>query len=134
MAFLDSHADRGALMRRVDRLEIENEELRQKLDRARAALKVEEINFPSQWRIERQHADILRLLLSKDLVPYERMLIYILRGSTDRKNTVQVQVCRLRRKLRQFGVSITTNWRVGYYMTPRDKELLRQRIASDSAH
>ncbi len=70
--------------------------------------------------------------LISELLNYEfrrreqlRDKIYSPRLAPPGANIIDVFVCKMRKKLKPFGVRICTAWGQGYYLTPEDKKKIR---------
>ena len=71
----------------------------------------------------------LGVLMKRDY-PTTDIFMAALYGMSERENIhpyiIKVMVCRMRRKLKPFGVSIQTKYSCGYYMTAENKDRVRE--------
>jgi two-component system cell cycle response regulator CtrA len=78
-------------------------------------------------------AGMLALMLRRDQVTKEQLHVVITQKSgkedIDQK-MVDVMICKLRKKLKPFGLVIETMWGMGYLITPASRELAVQMLVS----
>lgn len=124
--------DRSALLIRIDRLEVENEVLRQKLEQLQPSLPA--FCAPESWKLGPQKAWMLDKLMSHERVSREvifsSMPIYWADEEARDSKVVDVQMCRLRKTVRKFGARIETLWGWGYFIAPEHKAIIRQAIGA----
>jgi two-component system, cell cycle response regulator CtrA len=76
-----------------------------------------------------KEAQLFGLLLARDTITKEQALanIYGLRPDGDEPEIkiIDVFICKIRRKLRRFGVEITTHWGAGYSLDAENKARAR---------
>jgi DNA-binding response OmpR family regulator len=81
-------------------------------------------------------ACMLSLMLRRDQVTKEQLHVVITQKSgkeeIDQK-MVDVMICKLRKKLKPFGIIIETMWGMGYLITPPSRELTVQLLTDFAA-
>jgi two-component system cell cycle response regulator CtrA len=106
----------------VARLEQENDELR---ERVRMLEELTGVSFdaPPQFGFTKNEVTIFGLLLKNNLVRRTSMMMVLYPHSQDEAEIkiVDVWVCKMRRKLKPYGISIETQWGQGYFLTPESK-------------
>ena len=117
--------DTRAILSKIERLEDENERLRVLIIQLRKSQVPP--RFPISWKLQNQLADILHLLIDREWISRDIFYTAILtKGNSG--NQLDVQVSKLRKKLKPFGVRIETLWGKGYRLAPDQKKLLAQII------
>jgi two-component system cell cycle response regulator CtrA len=118
----------GDAQLRIEALEAENDRLRHLLEKARHALMVCEQPLPLELRLTGKEGAMVRLLLSGRLMSKEQLLdgMYVC-GVDDEPQLkiVDVFVCKARKKIAPYGLSIDTVWGRGYRMPPESIASLR---------
>ncbi len=106
----------------VAKLEEENEALRH---RVRVLEDLTGVNFesPPQFCFTKAEATILGLLLTNKLVLRTSMMMALYSHKQDEAEIkiVDVFVCRMRKKLKPYGIEIGTQWGHGYFITTEHK-------------
>ncbi len=106
----------------VQRLEEENDDLRA---RVKALEELTGVSFeaPPQFRLTRNEAVIFGLLLKGQLVRRSSMMeeLYLHEQDEADIKIVDVWVCKMRRKLKPYGIEIQTQWGQGYFLSPESK-------------
>jgi DNA-binding response OmpR family regulator len=123
---------------RIEVVERENDTLRERVAQLEAAL-VEAGGFlvPVEWRLTPSEARVFCALLSRPLLTKDALMAALYhnlgRDEADQK-IVDVFICKLRKKLKPFGIAIETVWGQGYYLPPATRSQLRseqqQRVAA----
>jgi two-component system, cell cycle response regulator CtrA len=107
----------------VDRQQQEIAFLRERIRQLEDALVPQEVLFPIEWALTGSEARLLAYLTTRDLAtkPQIHAALYSLRpdGDDPELKIVDVFVCKLRRKLKPFGVVIETRWGYGYALRDR---------------
>jgi DNA-binding response OmpR family regulator len=86
--------------------------------------------FPSSLGLTLSEEALLGVLFKREIVTQDAAFA-ILYGSkadggpSDRRNLISVLIMRLRKKIAAHGIEIKTRNRVGYYMTAKAKDRLR---------
>ncbi|KRR25939.1 winged helix-turn-helix domain-containing protein [Bradyrhizobium retamae] len=108
----------------IAKLEAENDELRA---RCRALEEVLGFTFeaPPQFGFTRNETVIFGLLLKQKLVMRTSMMdaLYLHKQDEAQIKIVDVWVCKMRRKLRPYGIAIQTQWGQGYFLPPASKAI-----------
>lgn len=87
--------------------------------------------IPPMLRIQKAHETILSMLLNRESVTKDALTVALYQGGrTNHGNepspkSIEVQICHLRKALRQHGVEIETYWGRGYFMVPEMKRKCR---------
>lgn len=119
----------------IAKLEAENDQLR---DRVRELEAMVGISFetPPQFGFTQKESVIFGLLLKQNLVRRTGMMDALYLHNQDEADIkiVDVFVCKIRKKLRAYGIEIRTQWGEGFYMPPASKAiaqgLLDQAVAA----
>src|SRR5262249_26416538 len=86
---------------------------------------------PRLWGLTRREADVLGILLRRQVMTHAQLFEAIWGGDSDRGiKIVEVVVCKLRAKLRPHGIAIRTEHGVGYFVPPASKATARTQIAA----
>ena len=86
---------------------------------------------PRLWGLTRQEADLLGILLRRQVMTHAQLFEAIWGGDSECNiKIVEVVVCKLRAKLRPHGIEISTEHGVGYFIPPDSKATARARIAA----
>lgn len=95
------------------------------------------IEVPFVLRLTRQEAQLFGFLLKRDLVTKEQAMT-VLYG--DRPNGIDVEikiidvfVCKMRKKLKSFGIEIETVWGQGYRLLAPSKAIAADLLQKDLA-
>lgn len=106
----------------VQKLEEENDDLRARL---RVLEEIAGANFesPPQFQLTRNEAAIFGLLLNNKLVRRTSMMSVLYLHDQDEADIkiVDVWVCKMRKKLKPYGIEIATQWGEGYFLPPESK-------------
>jgi two-component system cell cycle response regulator CtrA len=114
----------------VAKLEQENDDLR-----ARIRDLEEQLGFvfecPPQFCLTANEAKIFGLLLKKPLVTKEFAVsaIYLHKQDEAEIKIIDVWVCRMRRKLKPYGITIETVWGQGYRLPPESRAIAEKLLA-----
>jgi len=98
-------------------LRAENEQLREHIHYLEGLLKKGTDAIPPEWRLTGIEAKIYLALARGGLVSKEQILesaYYDRADDPPEIKIVDVFICKLRKKLKPYGVQITTIWGVGY--------------------
>lgn len=109
---------------RLDALQTENQRLRDELDALRNSLGLGYLP-PIELRLTGKEALLLGRLLRGGVVTKNAAMDALYDASQDEPELkiIDVFICKLRGKLRPFGVAIDTRWGVGYEMSPTMRAL-----------
>lgn len=128
---------------RVEALETEAERLRDRIAQLEDAMGM---NFltPIEWRLTGSEARVFGVLMSRELATKHAIMaaLYDARGADEAEiKIVDVFICKMRPKLKAFGIEIGTRWGEGYYLSAPMKALARgdstesaAEIALEEAH
>ena len=116
------------LGRRLSSLEAENEELRERLDWYRVNVFGSELRFPIDWHLTPTEERLLAALLSPlEYMSTEALMIAMYDASPDDEpddKVIDVFVCKLRKKVKPYGIEIRTIFGRGFAIpNPRRREL-----------
>jgi two-component system cell cycle response regulator CtrA len=109
-----------ALLDRIDMLE---SELGMKVD------------MPPEFAITRNMGALLAMLLKREVVTREGALLAIYSGMPNTwdkdpdPKIIDVFICKLRVRLRKYGIKVSCKWGLGYFMDGENKRKLRELIA-----
>jgi len=110
----------------IDRLEAENEELRA---RVRALEEMTGVTFdaPPQFGFTRNECVIFGLLLKNTMVLRTSMMnaLYMHKQDEAEIKIVDVWVCKIRKKIRPYGIAVQVQWGQGYFMSAESKAIAR---------
>lgn len=108
---------------RVDALAEENGRLREQIARLEAALGLGFV-APIEWRATATEARLFGALLARELLTKDAAMAVLYRDfgkDEPEPKIVDVFICKLRKKLKPFGIAIETVWGVGYRVGPEVK-------------
>lgn len=109
---------------RLEALSAENERLRDELDALKSSLGLT-FQSPLEWRLTGSETKVFGRLLRGGLTTKDALMATLYRdGAKDEAEIkiVDVFICKLRKKLKPFGLEILTVWGAGYQMSPASKE------------
>lgn len=108
-----------------------NESLREQI-RAQRECFAPLMVFPMEWRLTRNETIVLSTLLARDVASRENLKAVLypahVRDEMGDK-IIDVYICKLRRKLRPFGIKIYTRWAMGWHLDPRVRDQLKAQLA-----
>jgi two-component system cell cycle response regulator CtrA len=118
----------------VSALEEENEALR-----ARLVDLEREFGFyntvPLIFGLTGSEEKVLSLLGARDVASKQQIMtaLMVYRGGDEEPEIkiVDVFVCKIRKKLKPFGVAIDTVWALGYRLTPENKKKVAEYLATE---
>ncbi len=113
---------------RIDALQIDNERLRERNAMLERALFVTGILVPIEWQLTGSEARVLGVLLNRESASKEAIMAALYRD--DGKDEAEIKIvdvflCKLRRKLKPFDITIDTIWGQGYALSPAMKEKIK---------
>lgn len=114
----------STLMDRIDQLEAE------------LGLKVD---IPPEFGIPRNMGALLAMLLKREVVTRDGALLAIYSGmpnTWDKEpdpKIIDVFICKLRIRLKKYGIKVSCKWGLGYFMDGENKRKLRELIAQSRA-
>lgn len=115
---------------KIELLEVENDTLRARVTQLESVMGAE-FCAPLEWRLTPSETRILGLLYARERVTKDAIMTVLYRewGRDEAEiKIVDVLVCKLRKKLKPFGISIQTRHGVGYGMTQDARDAVRSWI------
>jgi two-component system cell cycle response regulator CtrA len=116
--------EREALMDRIDQLETE------------LGIRAD---IPPMIGVPRNMGRLLAMLLKREVVTREGALLAIYSGmpnTWDKEpdpKIIDVFICKLRTRLKKYGIKVSCKWGLGYFMDGDNKKKLRELIAQSRA-
>ena len=108
----------------------ENQRLRARIDELEHAL-FRDVSLPIEWRLTVQEARVFGVLVTRSLATRTAILAALYddlgRDQAEAK-IADVFVCKIRKKLKPFGIEIHTRWGEGWYLDEDQRESLRQML------
>ena len=88
--------------------------------------------FPRNWKLTRAEQRLLNSLYtgSKGFRRHEALMYAVAHSDRADDALLKVQVCKVRKKLKPFGIEIKTVWGEGYELTPASSEIIKRAITS----
>lgn len=113
---------------RIQALEEENDELRERIRFLETQL-MPEWTPPIEWGLTGKEGAVFQVLLGRERASKELIMMQVYCGSHDEPEIkiVDVFICKMRRKLKPFGIIIETIWGQGYRLSPE----CRKRLLTD---
>lgn len=102
---------------RAKALEAENDRLTQRVDQLEALIGISGVVLPMEWRLTASEARVMGVLLKRELATKDAIMAALYRADARDEaemKIVDVFICRIRKKLKPFGVEIITVWGQGY--------------------
>jgi two-component system cell cycle response regulator CtrA len=96
-------------------------------------------DIPPEFCIPRNMGRLLAMLLKREVVTREGAVLAIYSGmpnTWDKEpdpKIIDVFICKLRVRLRKYGVKVSCKWGLGYFMDGENKRKLRELIAQSRA-
>ncbi len=118
----------GQLSNYVAAVEEENDMLRERVRQLEELLWIS-VEVPLLFGLSGKEGGLLNLLMSRPLLTKEQALdcLYFDRpNDTPELKIINVFICKLRRKLSKFGVTIDTAWGRGYSMSGESKAKVKE--------
>lgn len=113
-------------------IEAESDRLRERVAMLEAALMDTRV-LPLEWRLTASEARIFGVLVNRELATKDAMMaaLYVDDGRDEaEEKIVDVFICKLRKKLKPFGVEIATDWGQGYRLDAKSRGEWRKGGAS----
>lgn len=108
---------------RLEALEEENERLLARIEQLESLMGMRLIP-PIEWRLTGSEARVFGVLMARPLATKDAIMAALYRDSAKEEaeiKIVDVFVCKLRKKVRPFGVNIETRWGEGYFLSQASK-------------
>lgn len=105
----------------LDALKAENENLREQVAYLRGQLTPVDTTIPLEWKLSPSEKTLFLCLLGREMATNGTLMtaLYIGRAKEEPYNgIIRVFIEKMRRKLRPFGVEISTSWGEGYSLSP----------------
>lgn len=113
---------------RLEAVEAENDLLREKIARLESLLGMRMVS-PIEFGLTGSEARVFGVLMNRDLATRDAMMTALYANKADDDEAeikiVDVFVCKMRKKLKPFGIQIGIQWGQGYYLTPVMKDKVR---------
>lgn len=112
----------------TDSLRQENAALRERVRQLEEALASSSVVVPIEWGLTPSEARLFAALTTRDVLTKDAIMtaLYSDRPDDDPETKiVDVYVCKIRPKLRPFGIEIATVWGRGYSLVDRQKWAVR---------
>jgi two-component system cell cycle response regulator CtrA len=96
-------------------------------------------DIPPEFCIPRNMGRLLAMLLKREVVTREGAVLAIYSGmpnTWDKEpdpKIIDVFICKLRVRLRKYGIKVSCKWGLGYFMDGENKRKLRELIAQSRA-
>ncbi|TPM41566.1 winged helix-turn-helix domain-containing protein [Mesorhizobium sp. B2-3-4] len=106
----------------VIRQQQEIETLRERVRQLEDALVPPDVSVPLEWLLTGREARVFAFLTTRDVASKSAIMQAIYTAGVDDEpeiKIVDVFVCKIRKKLKPFGVTIATVWGQGYSLTNR---------------
>jgi two-component system cell cycle response regulator CtrA len=114
---------------RLDALEAENERLRDELEALKASLGLRFL-APVEMGLTGHETKMFGRLLRGDAVSKDGLMNAVYTVGIDDQpeiKIIDVFICKIRKKLKPFGIEIATIWGVGYQMTAQSVASFKER-------
>lgn len=105
---------------RIAALEAENERLRDRVEFLERNFGVTDFLAPVEWRLTASETRVFGHLLARDLATKDSLMAALYCAGADDEpdiKIVDVFVCKLRKKIKPFGLEIDTLWGQGYRLS-----------------
>lgn len=113
---------------RLEAIEAENERLRARVRELEEAMGMDFL-APLEFGLTGCESRVLGILLARDICTKKAIYAALYDSFIDDRDRepkiVDVFICKIRKKVRPFGVEILTVWGVGYQMDAAAKDLVR---------
>lgn len=108
---------------RLEAIEAENAMLREQIAHLEGLLGHHWM-APVEWRLTTSETRVFGTLMARDLATKDAIMAALYRNAAKDEaeiKIVDVFICKMRRKLKPFGIGIETRWGEGYYLTAATK-------------
>lgn len=122
---------------RIEALEAERLRLEGRIEQLEAALGLGFLT-PVEWGLTGQMTRLFGCLMTRELMTTDAAMAAMYRervGADDEPDPkiVDVQICKMRARLKPFGLSIETRWGQGYFLTAGTKDAVRAMMGEVAA-
>jgi two-component system cell cycle response regulator CtrA len=117
-----------ALMRANQQLREENDLLKEQIAYLTSALMGSDV-LPLEWNLTESEERVMRVMISREFATKEAIsaaLYWDKDEPSDAIKTIDVMVCRIRRKLKPYGIDIKTHWGRGFYLPAEIRRQYRE--------
>lgn len=90
---------------------------------------------PIEWGLTSSEARVFGALLERELVTIDVAMAVLYRDNAAEEaeeKILDVFICKIRKKLKPFGIEILTRWGVGYQLSGETKKAVRTMCAVDA--
>ncbi|MFD1328272.1 helix-turn-helix domain-containing protein [Mycoplana ramosa] len=108
----------------LERLRDEVDMLRERVRQLEAVLVPDGMQIPIEWKLTASEARVFSHIASRDMATKDSILLAMYSDRNDlppEPKIVDVFVCKIRSKLKPFGVVIETVWGQGYRLLDRSR-------------
>jgi two-component system cell cycle response regulator CtrA len=109
---------------RIKALEAENERLSQRVEQLEASMGVVGFTPPVEWRLTGSETRVMGVLLKREVATKDAIMaaLYCADARDEAEvKIVDVFICKIRKKLKPFGIQIATRWGQGYSIQGRSE-------------
>lgn len=121
---------------RLSALEAENERLLEEIVRLQEAFGITDELAPIALRLTGKECALLGILMKRDTCTKQQIMSGLYAIGPDEEpevKIVDVFVCKMRKKLKPFGIEVDTVWGQGYRLTPAAKAIVSNLYAQERA-
>ena len=114
---------------RLEAVERENDMLRARIAQLEDALAGSAVALPIEWGLTPQESRVLGVLRARSMATKEAVMaaLYVDLGKDEAEpKIVDVFICKIRKKLKPFGVEIKTVWGQGYSLAEKSRAVIKQ--------
>ena len=116
---------------RLAMLEAENAELRERIEHLEREMFSGDLVFPVEWMLTGSEQRVVGLLLARPFARKEQIMTALYRDlhrDEAEIKVIDVFVCKVRKKLKPFGITVRTVWGVGYAIDEPQRGLLNRAL------
>jgi two-component system cell cycle response regulator CtrA len=113
---------------RLEAMAEENQRLRDRVEVLERELGIRGFLPPIEWRLTGSEARVFGVLLARDLATKALCMAALYSDRIEDEveiKIVDVFICKIRAKLKPFGIGIETRWGEGYFLTSETKAAVR---------
>ncbi|MGH0004485.1 helix-turn-helix domain-containing protein [Pseudovibrio ascidiaceicola] len=117
----------------IDHLRCENDILLERIKELEDAL-IGTVSLPLEWELTRYEQRLMSTLINREFLTKEGALVALyddLGKDRPEEKIVDVYVCKLRAKLKDFDISIHTRWGEGYYIEKEERLKLKKLLEQE---
>ena len=117
----------------IEKLQAENDALRERLKAFERDFLGDDIVFPVSWRLTPSEKRVMGALLARAQVTRQQLLtaVTLYDGDEPDIKIIDVLICKVRKKLKPLGIHIKTIWGVGYFIVQTTRAELRAKLSTD---